>query len=55
MSAVLRVNAGRLYRWCSGLGGEYPRLILLLALGWRIEDVDDRYASVLMSHEDDSR
>ncbi|HEX7604405.1 MAG TPA: hypothetical protein VF316_22455 [Polyangiaceae bacterium] len=55
MSAVLRVNAGRLYRWCSGLGGEYPRLILLLARGWRIDGVDNRYGSVWMSHEDDSR
>lgn len=46
-----RVGSSRLFRWASSLSGS-PGWLLLLALGWTIEAVDERYFSVLMSRED---
>jgi hypothetical protein len=45
------VGRHRVYRICSALTG-YPRLILLLALGWRIEGSDDRYGSITLSRDE---
>ncbi len=38
----------RLYRWASSFSGS-PSWLVLLALGWRFETVDERYGNVLMS------
>jgi len=38
----------RLFRWASLLSRS-PGLLVLLALGWTIEAVDERYHSVLLS------
>jgi hypothetical protein len=39
-----RVDEVRLYRWATS--GEW---LVLLALGWRIEFIDERYGTILMS------
>lgn len=43
------VGEARLFRWAHGrsLPGS-PGWLVLLALGWTVEAVDDRYGSVLM-------
>ena len=41
------IGETRVYRWA--WGAARPGLVVLLALGWTIEAVDDRYGSVLMS------
>ena len=48
-----QVGETRLFRratWVSLPGS--PGWLVLLALGWTIEAVDERYWSVLMSHDD---
>jgi hypothetical protein len=42
-----KVGDVRLFRWASSLSRS-PGLLVLLALGWTIEAVDDRYWSVLL-------
>jgi hypothetical protein len=44
----------RLFRRASALSRS-PGWLVLLALGWTIEAVDDRYWSVLMSREESPR
>ena len=44
----------RVYRWVSALS-QAPGWLVLLALGWTLEWIDERYWSVLMSREDGSR
>jgi len=43
-----RVGSARIFRWTSSLLG-YPRMLVLLARGWEIEAVGERYYSVLLS------
>lgn len=43
-----KVGDVRLFRWASSLSRS-PGLLVLLALGWTIEAVDERYHSVLLS------
>jgi hypothetical protein len=45
-----RVGCARTFLWSSFLLG-YPHMLVLLARGWTIEGVDERYGSVLMSQE----
>ena len=43
-----KVGDVRIFRWASSLSRS-PGLLVLLALGWTIEAVDERYYSVLLS------
>ncbi len=43
-----KIGDTRLFRWSSSLSRS-PSLVVLLALGWTIEAVDERYYSVLLS------
>ena len=43
-----KIGDVRVFRWASALSGS-PGWLILLALGWTIEAVDERYWSVLMS------
>ena len=49
-----KVGDVRLFRWASALSRS-PGLLVLLALGWTIEWIDERYWSVLMSRPDTGR
>jgi len=43
------VSDVRVYRWISALS-KGPGFLVLLALGWTLEWIDERYWSVLVSH-----
>jgi hypothetical protein len=43
-----KIGDVRMFRWASSLSRS-PGLLVLLALGWTIETVDERYHSVLLS------
>ena len=43
-----KVGDVRLFQWASSLSRS-PGFLVLLALGWTIEAVDERYQSVLLS------
>jgi hypothetical protein len=49
-----RIGDVRVFRQASSLSGS-PAWLVLLALGWTIEAVDDRYWSVLMSRDESPR
>jgi hypothetical protein len=49
-----KVGDVRIFRWASSLSGS-PGFLVLVALGWTIEAVDERYFSVLMSRDDSER
>jgi len=49
-----KVGDTRLFRWSSSLSRS-PGLVVLLALGWTIETVDERYYSVLLSRDERSQ
>jgi hypothetical protein len=49
-----KVGDTRVFRRSSSLSRS-PGWLVLLALGWTIEAVDDRYWSVLMSREESPR
>lgn len=46
-----KIGDVRVFRRASALSGS-PGWLVLLALGWTIEAIDERYFSVLMSRED---
>ena len=48
-----KVGDVRLYRWASSLSRS-PGFLVLVALGWTIEAVDERYHSVLLSRPETS-
>ncbi|KAA0250326.1 hypothetical protein FBQ97_19085 [Acidobacteria bacterium ACD] len=43
------VGESRLFRWDHATSR--PRLLVLLLLGWTVEAFDERYGSVLLSHD----
>ena len=49
-----RIGDVRVFRRASSLSSS-PGWLVLLALGWTIEAVDDRYWSVLMSRDESPR
>jgi hypothetical protein len=49
-----KVGDTRLFRWASSLSRS-PGLLVLLALGWTIEAVDERYYSVLLNRDECSQ
>ena len=49
-----KVGDTRLFRWSSSLS-RAPGLLVLLALGWTIEAIDERYYSVLMSRAEQAQ
>ena len=49
-----RIGGVRVFRRTSSLSGS-PGWLVLLALGWTIEAVDERYFSVLMSRAEQAQ